>query len=53
MSPLDQLERLDEAVLRRWCPQEVLGFVAVAVGGTVASVAFGVCVTLQILKEVL
>lgn len=53
MSPLAQLDRLDRAVFGRWPPQEVLGAVAVAVGGTVASVAFGICLFLQLLKDVL
>ena len=47
------LDRLDDAVFGRWCPVEVLGFAAVAVGGSVASVAFGACVALQLLKGVL
>ncbi len=46
-------DRLDRAIFDRWPPQEVLGALAVGVGGTIASIAFGVCVTLQILKEVL
>jgi hypothetical protein len=46
-------ERLDSAIFDRWPPQEVLGAVAVAVGSLVATTAFGACIALQVLEDVL
>ncbi len=53
VSVFDALDRLDEAVFSRWPPQEVLGFLAIAVGAPVAAIAFPTCVILQLLKDVI